>query len=81
MKLTFQVLLALRAIGNLGMTSDWKVLSKCMRNDKIPISVRVSAVQAMRKVRCESKGWDVSAQHLCLSVKFKNLNLARVRNW
>ncbi|GFR65207.1 apolipophorin [Elysia marginata] len=47
------VLLALRSVGNLGFADNIvRSLEKCAKNDKLPMHLRVSALQAYRGVKC-----------------------------
>ncbi|GFO03307.1 apolipophorin [Plakobranchus ocellatus] len=47
------VLMALRAVGNLGFADQLvRDLEKCAKNERLPINIRVTALQAFRGVTC-----------------------------
>lgn len=50
------VTVSLKAIGNIGFTKDNAVLVKCAKNKKNSMEVRVSALQAFRRIPCELIG-------------------------
>ena len=53
--LFLQVLLALRAIGNAGYgTSAISTLSKCIAQQGNPIEIRLSAIDAFRRIPCKA---------------------------
>jgi len=50
-----QSLLALRAIGNAGFgTSAMSTLEKCFRRAENPIEIRLSAIEAFRRIPCSA---------------------------
>ena len=51
---SFQVRSALKAIGNLGIMSQdvLQTINACIKEDKLPISVRVAAIEATRTTPC-----------------------------
>lgn len=50
------VTVSLKAIGNIGHTKDNAVLVKCAKNAKNTMEVRVSALQAFRRMPCAEIG-------------------------
>jgi hypothetical protein len=53
-----KMLTALRAIGNagLGAHSAAMTLTRCASNDAAPMSIRVAAVNAFRRIDCKANG-------------------------
>jgi len=51
---TSRMLTALRALGNAGLAAaqSTPVLSRCARNNDIPVAVRVAAINAFRRFQC-----------------------------
>lgn len=47
------VTVSLKAIGNAGYAKDNSVLVKCAKNNKNSMEVRVSALQAFRRISCD----------------------------
>ena len=51
-----QVLLSLRALGNLGMTSEVSsTLNRCLMSIYAPLEVKVTAAEAFRRVPCKAR--------------------------
>lgn len=54
MRIFLQILIALKSLGNIGLTTDTleKGIAKCIENEKLIMDVRVAAIQSYRRLPC-----------------------------
>ncbi|TPP60609.1 hypothetical protein FGIG_02001 [Fasciola gigantica] len=79
-----QVIIALRALGNMGRLLQSRlatILSSCLENPKVDVSVQVTAIEALRLTDCSQQLDNIMIQHMADQLRDIELRIFAYRSY